>query len=295
LELLRSLVFVPGNRANMLERATGFAADVIMADLEDSVPPDEKGNARDLAAEWVPKLRAMGHRVMVRVNALDTGLIRDDLAAVVGPDLDGVSIGKAETPQDMRDADRLISSLEAAAGMERGHVKIVPWIENARAIVNAYQIAMASDRIIAIAFGAEDYTDDMGLERSDSGEEIYYPRAAVAVAARAARVESLDGPYVRFRDPDGLRQDAGQARKLGFTGKFAIHPAQIDIINELFSPSEAELTYARKVVDAWSQAESQGRGSADLDGRMIDVPVIKRAQNLLALAESIADKLTVKR
>ena len=154
MELLRSLVFVPGNRANMLERATGFAADVIMVDLEDSVPPDEKANARDLAAEWVPKLRAMGHRVMVRVNALDTGLIRDELAAVVGPDLDGVSIGKAETPQDIRDADRLISSLEAAAGIEQGHVKIVPWIENARAIVNAYQIATASERIIAIAFGA---------------------------------------------------------------------------------------------------------------------------------------------
>ena len=295
MELLRSLVFVPGNRANMWERATSFPADGIMVDLEDSVPPDEKVNARNLATEWVPKLRSAGHRVMVRVNALDTGLIRDELAAVVGPDLDGVSIGKAETPQDMRDADILISSLEAAAGMEPGRVKIIPWIENARAIVNAYQIATATDRIIAVAFGAEDYTDDMGLERSDAGEEIYYPRAAVAVAARAARVEALDGPYVLFRDPDGLRQDAGQARKLGLTGKFAIHPAQIDIINEVFSPSEEELAYARKVVEAWNQAETTGRGSADLDGRMIDVPVIKRAQNLLALAESIAEKLTAER
>ena len=295
MELLRSLVFVPGNQANMLERATGFPADVIMVDLEDSVPPDEKANARDMATEWVPKLRAMGHRVMVRVNSLDTGLIRDELAAVVGPDLDGVSIGKAESPQDVRDADILISSLEAAVGLERCRVKIIPWIENARAIVNAYEIATASDRIIAVAFGAEDYTDDMGLERSDTGEEVYYPRAAVAVAARAARVESLDGPYVRFRDPGGLRQDAAQARKLGFTGKFAIHPAQIDIINEVFSPSEAELAYARKLVEAWKQAEANGRGSADLDGRMIDVPVIKRAQNLLGLAESIAGKLTAER
>lgn len=291
MELIRSLVFVPGNRANMLERAKDFPADIIMVDLEDSVPPEEKVNARILAAEWVPKLRALGHRVMVRINSLDTGLTRDELAVVVSPDLAGISLGKAESPQDVRDVHSMLSSLERSAGMEPGQLKIIPWIENARALVDAYQIATASDRIVGVAFGAEDYTDDMGLERTDTGEEIYYPRATVAVAARAARVAALDSPYVRFRDPDGLREDAGQARKLGFTGKFAIHPAQIEVINDVFSPSEEELAYARKVVDAWNQAEAQGRGSADLDGRMIDVPVIKRAENLLALAESITDKL----
>jgi len=295
LELIRSLVFVPGNRANMLERAKEFPADIIMVDLEDSVPPEEKANARNLAIEWVPKLRALGHRVMVRVNSLDTGLTRDELTAVVSPDLAGISLGKVESPQDVRDVASILTSLERSVGIELGQVKIIPWIENARALVGAYQIATASDRIVGIAFGGEDYTDDMGLERTDTGEEIYFPRATVAVAARAARVASLDSPYVLFRNSDGLRADAGQARKLGFTGKFAIHPAQIDIINELFSPSDEELAYAQKVVDAWNEAEAQGRGSADLDGRMIDVPVIKRAQNLLALAESITDKLTADR
>jgi citrate lyase subunit beta/citryl-CoA lyase len=276
----------------MLERAKEFPADIIMVDLEDSVPPEEKVNARNLAIEWVPKLRALGHRVMVRVNSLDTGLTRDELTAVVSPDLAGISLGKVESPQDVRDAASILTSLERSVGIEPGQVKIIPWIENARALVGAYQIATASDRIVGIAFGGEDYTDDMGLERTDTGEEIYFPRATVAVAARAARVASLDSPYVLFRNSDGLRADAGQARKLGFTGKFAIHPAQIDMINELFSPSAEELAYAQKVVDAWNKAETQGRGSADLDGRMIDVPVIKRAQNLLALAESITDKLT---
>ncbi len=295
MELIRSLVFVPGNRANMLERAKEFPADIIMVDLEDSVPPEEKANARNLAIEWVPKLRALGHRVMVRVNSLDTGLTRDELTAVVSPDLAGISLGKVESPQDVRDVASILTSLERSVGIEPGQVKIIPWIENARALVGAYQIATASDRIVGIAFGGEDYTDDMGLERTDTGEEIYFPRATVAVAARAARVASLDSPYVLFRNSDGLRADAGQARKLGFTGKFAIHPAQIDIINELFSPSDEELAYAQKVVDAWNEAEAQGRGSADLDGRMIDVPVIKRAQNLLALAESITDKLTADR
>ena len=295
MELIRSLVFVPGNRANMLERAKEFPADIIMVDLEDSVPPEEKVNARNLAIEWVPKLRALGHRVLVRVNSLDTGLTRDELTAVVSPDLAGISLGKVESPQDVRDVASILMSLERSVGIEPGQVKIIPWIENARALVGAYQIATASDRIVGIAFGGEDYTDDMGLERTDTGEEIYFPRATVAVAARAARVASLDSPYVLFRNSDGLRADAGQARKLGFTGKFAIHPAQIDIINELFSPSDEELAYAQKVVDAWNEAETQGRGSADLDGRMIDVPVIKRAQNLLALAESITDKLTADR
>ena len=295
MELIRSLVFVPGNRANMLERAKEFPADIIMVDLEDSVPPEEKVNARNLAIEWVPKLRALGHRVMVRVNSLDTGLTRDELTAVVSPDLAGISLGKVESPQDVRDVASILTSLERSVGIEPGQVKIIPWIENARALVGAYLIATATDRIVGIAFGGEDYTDDMGLERTDTGEEIYFPRATVAVAARAARVASLDSPYVLFRNSDGLRADAGQARKLGFTGKFAIHPAQIDIINELFSPSDEELAYAQKVVDAWNEAEAQGRGSADLDGRMIDVPVIKRAQNLLALAESITDKLTADR
>ena len=295
MELIRSLVFVPGNRANMLERAKEFPADIIMVDLEDSVPPEEKVNARNLAIEWVPELRALGHRVMVRVNSLDTGLTRDELMAVVNPDLAGISLGKVESPQDVRDVASILTSLERSVGIEPGQVKIIPWIENARALVGAYQIATASDRIVGIAFGGEDYTDDMGLERTDTGEEIYFPRATVAVAARAARVASLDSPYVLFRNSDGLRADAGQARKLGFIGKFAIHPAQIDIINELFSPSDEELAYAQKVVDAWNEAEAQGRGSADLDGRMIDVPVIKRAQNLLALAESITDKLMVDR
>ena len=292
MELLRSLIFVPGNRANMLERALSFKADVIMVDLEDSVPPGEKATAREVAREWVPKLRQAGQRVMVRVNSLDTGLTKDELAAVISPDLHGISLGKVETPDDVRDTDRMITAMESAAGMDAGQVKLIPWIENARAVMSAHQLAAASPRIIGIAFGAEDYTDDMGVERTDSGEEVYFARATVAVAARAAEVASLDSPFVAFRDHEGLEQDARQGRRLGYTGKFAIHPDQLDGINKVFSPSAEEVDYARKVMDAWDEAESQGRGSADLDGRMIDVPVVKRARNLLALAEAMRTQTT---
>lgn len=287
MNLFRSVIFVPGNRPNMLDRALAFDADVILVDLEDSVPPAEKAGARNLAREWVPRLGRKGRRVMVRVNSLDTGLTRDELAAVIGPGLDGISIGKVESVWDIREADRIITALEPAAGLAQGRIKLVPWIENARAVMAAQQIAAVSPRVVAIAFGAEDYTNDMGIQRTDTGEEVYFPRAVVPVAARAASVASLDSPFVRFRDPEGLRRDAEMSRRLGYTGKFAIHPDQLEIINEVFSPSAEEVEYARRVVEACRRAEAEGRGSVDLDGRMVDVPVLKRAQNLLALAEAI--------
>ena len=290
MNLLRSVIFVPGNRPNMLERALDFTADVVMVDLEDSVPPAEKANAREIAREWVPKLRRHGRRVMVRVNSLDTGLTHDELAAVICPDLSGISIGKAESVWHLRDADRIITTLESAAGLEAGHVKLIPWIENARAVMSARDMAGASSRIVAIAFGAEDYTDDMGVQRTDTGEEVQFPRSMVAVAARAANVGSLDSPFVKFRDADGLRQDTQVARQMGYTGKFAIHPDQIDVINQTFSPSPEEVEYARQVVAAWDLAEAEGRGSVALEGRMIDVPVVRRAQSLLVAAEAIQSR-----
>lgn len=287
MELIRSLIFVPGNRANMLERARSFNADIIMVDLEDSVPPAEKANAKDLATEWVPVLRAEGQRVMVRVNSLDTGLTRTELEAVVSQHLYGVSLGKVESVWNIKDVDRVLTALEPAAGIQPGSIKIIPWIESAKAVWGAREIAESSPRIVAIAFGAEDFTNDMGTERTDAGEEVSVPRAMVPVAAKAGDVASLDSPYVNFQDRDGLRRDAKRGRQMGFTGKFAIHPSQLDTINEVFSPSEEEIEYARRVMEAWEQAESGGRGSLALDGRMVDVPVVKRAQNLLALAEAI--------
>ena len=285
--LLRSVIFVPGNRPNMLERALSFDADIVMVDLEDSVPPAEKANARESAREWVPKLHRSGRRVMVRVNSLDTGLTGEEAAAVVGPDLYGLSIGKTESVWDIRETDRIIAAAESSAGLEPGQMKLIPWIENAKAVMAGQEIAEASRRVVAIAFGAEDYTNDMGIRRTDTGQEVCFPRATVPVAARAAGVASLDSPFVLFRDPDGLRKDCQAARQLGYTGKFAIHPAQLEIINETFGPSPEEVDYALRVVEAWNQAEAEGRGSVALDGRMIDVPVLKRARNLLSLAEAI--------
>ena len=290
MDLLRSLIFVPGNRRDMLEKAQDFNADVIVADLEDSVPPAEKLNARRIVKEMGPTLSARGLKVMVRLNSLDTGLTWDELSAVIGRHLYGISVGKVESAWDIREYDRLTSWLEQEAGLEQGQLKFIPWIESSRAVMRAYEIATASPRVVAMAFGAEDYTHDMSIKRTDAGEEVYFPRAMVALGARASGVAALDSPYVRYRDQEGLKLDIEVGIKLGFKGKFAIHPAQLDIINDMFSPRPDEVEYARQVVAAWDQAEAGGKGSTSMDGTMIDVPVVKRARNLLALADAIAQR-----
>ena len=288
MEAMRSLIFVPGNRRDMLEKARDFDADALMVDLEDSVPEAAKLDARQIVGDVASTLSRRGRRLMVRVNSMDTGYTRDDLAAVIGPHLYGVSVGKVVSASDMEEYQRMISVLEKKADLDSGHVKLIPWIENARAVLGAHEIAVASPRVVALAFGPEDYTDDMGVQRTDMGQEVYLPRALVAIAARAAGVAALDGPYVKYLDEDGLRADVEVALKLGYRGKFAIHPAQLDAINRMFSPLLEDVEYARRVVEAWDQAEAVGRGSTSLDGRMIDVPVVKRARSLLALADAIA-------
>ena len=288
MELLRSLIFVPGNRIDMLEKARDFEADAIVPDLEDSVPPDEKLNARRIVKGLAPGLSSSGKKVLVRVNSLDTGLTQDELSDVVGPHLYGVSLGKVESPWEIHEFGKMASTVEAKAGLRSGHIKLIPWIENARGVIKAYDIASASERIIGVAFGPEDLTDDMGVRRTDTGEEVHFARAYVATAARAARVTALDGPYARYKDQEGLGEDIKQALKLGYKGKFAIHPAQLSLINSMFSPSREDIEYARKVVHAWGEAEASGKGSTSLDGHMIDVPVVRRARNLLALAEEIS-------
>ena len=285
--VLRSPLFVPGNRPDMLEKALGLAPDAYVPDLEDSVPAEEKENARSVTASLLSRLAEAGPLVIPRVNSLESGLMEEDLAAVVGPHIFGVSVGKVGSGQDIERISSIIEGLEQQAGIEPGHVMLVPWIESASAVRNAYEICSASARIAGVAFGAEDYTNDMGIERTEEDSEIAYPRSVVCVAARAAGVQAFDTPYFSFRDPEGLRRDARVARSFGFRGKFAIHPAQIDIINQAFSPSPAEIEHARRVVAAFEEAELSGRGATSLDGKLIDVPVVKRARNLLESAGGV--------
>ncbi len=294
---LRCPLFIPGNRTDMLSKAGRYSPSAYMPDLEDSVPSANKVEARKVTADALSSLFGFGKPVVPRVNALSTGLTKNDLEAVVGPFIVGISIGKVKTDNDIAVVDGMLSDLEVDRGIEAGSIGILPWLETASAIVNAYAICNASERVKWVAFGAEDFSADMGISRAvdledpsvknieDYGEaSLLYARSAVAVAARAADVEALDTPYVKFRDPDGLRSEADLARRLGYRGKFAIHPAQIEVIDGVFSPTDQELERAKRVLNAARSAELEGHGSASLDGEMIDAPVVARAKNVLARA-----------
>ena len=289
MQLLRSLLFVPGNRANMLEKAVGLKPDAVVPDMEDSVPMAEKANAREMVACFLPSLAEAGHQIIPRVNSLHTGLMEDDLAAIVGPQIAGVSVGKVGSANDVRQIADAVGRLEIAAGITFGCTALVLWVETASAIVNAFSISKASKRVIAVAFGGEDLTNDMAIPRTESEEEIAHPRSVVAVSARAAGVFALETPYFNYKDEEGLRRNSTASRNLGFRGRFAIHPAQIEGINASYMPSEDEIEEARRVVVAFDEAEGRGSAATSLDGMVIDVPVVERARKVLAVAKSTSD------
>ena len=288
MELFRSLLFVPGNRSDMLEKASTADADILVPDMEDSVPDNEKLNARNLISEKLSTLSGKKQSIIPRVNALDTGLTFDDIRAVVSNNTYGISVGKIESNWDINEVSKILSQIETEKSLEPGSIKIIAWIESASAIMNVNSIATASKRMLGIAFGAEDFTNDMGIQRSESGVEVLYPRSVVAIAAKAAGITAIDTPYVNFRDNDGLEEEIKNVLPLGFKAKFAIHPGQLQSINKLFSPSEEAVEYAKKVIEVFEEAERNGSGATSLDGKMIDVPVVKRARNLLELANKMS-------
>ena len=269
----------------MLDKATGLKPDAVVPDMEDSVPRGEKQNARSLVASYLRTLAEAGHRVIPRVNALNTGLMEDDLRAVIGPYVYGVSVGKVGSAAEVRRVADAIGRMEVEAGIPFGSVAVVPWVETARAVVHAHAICTASKRVTAVAFGGEDLTNDMGIQRTKSEREVEYPRRVAAVAARAAHVLALDTPYFNYRDTDGLKRNSVESRNLGFQGRFAIHPSQIETINAAYSPSAAEVEQARRVVAAFEEAERRGSAATSLDGMVIDVPVVERARKTIDAAK----------
>jgi citrate lyase subunit beta/citryl-CoA lyase len=298
MDLLRSLMFVPGHRQRMVQRALGLsefaptALDVAILDLEDGVPPDEKDRARAAIAS-VLGLRSNGEGPAryVRVNR-DSGARDADLAAVLRSGLDGIVAPKIDHPDEVASLARDLDEREEAAGMARGSIRIVPSVESARGLLEAPAIAARSDRVIALLFGAEDFARDLGLpaEREAEAAELVYARSAVVVAAVAARRQAIDGIWPDVTDEKGLRRDATQARRLGFTGKSLIHPGQIDTINEVFSPSAAEVSYSRRVVEAFDEAQAKGLGAVALDGKLLDHPIVERARRTLSLHDAVSRK-----
>jgi citrate lyase subunit beta/citryl-CoA lyase len=288
--LHRSLLFVPGSRADMLEKAGRFAADVLCLDLEESVLPKDKEHARGLVHAAVGWLSNAGKTVQVRVNSIESGLTRDDLATVVQAGLAGVLLAKTQEPQDVRDVDVLLREQELAREIRPGTIELIVAVESARALLRCEEISRASTRLTGLMLGGEDFAFDMGVPRTKRGRELDHARAVVATCARAARLVALDTPWTDIQDIEGLEKDARRARGVGFSGKYLIHPSHIEPAHQVFSPSEEEVANARAVLAAWEEAQAQGRGAVQLDGRMVDGPIAERARRVLEMAEAIGQR-----
>ena len=287
MEPLRTLLSVPGNRPGMIQKALDLPADVIILDLEDSVPLSEKPSARDTVRQSVVQMAQAGQRIFVRINSLASGIAHDDLEAIIVPGIGGINQPKPSSAADVKEVAAAIERLESERGIETGHINILPWVETASGILNAYDIATASPRVTGIIFGAEDFALDTGMLRTEEGGELLFPRTMVVIAARAAGIGAIDTPYNNFKDEAGLVREAKLARGLGFDGKFLIHPGQIEPVNRIFTPSEEEVKRARAIVDAFEAAEAEGIGATSLDGKMIDTPIAGQARRLLELAAAI--------
>ena len=283
----RSMLFLPGNNPNMLINGNCLGADSVIFDLEDAVSPDEKDAARILVRNTMRYMDFRGCEIIVRINSIDTPYWQKDLDAILpyGPGL--ILLPKTGSAADVLAADQYMTQVEEKLGMATGTVGLMPLIETAMGVENAFAIASATGRVKALFLGAEDLTADLQCKRTKEGREIEYARTRLVMAARAAGVDVYDTPFTDVNDDEGIEVDALLAKSLGFSGKASISPRHVDVINRVFSPTMAEIDYAYEVMEAIALAKQQGKGAIALRGKMIDAPIVMRAQRTIAMAQAL--------
>jgi len=283
---LRSFLFAPGNHARRVEKALSLAADAVILDLEDAVAIAEKPATRGLVAATFGRPRS--GLLYVRVNAADTEFCYGDLAAIIGPGLDGVILPKVESAAALATIDWLVAQLERERGLAQGAIDLIPIIETARGLRQIDAILGAGTRVRRAAFGAGDFTLDTNMLWSRGEAELAPVRSAIVAASRAAGIEApLDTVWVDLADETGLEASTKTALAFGFQGKMCIHPNQLAIVNRVFTPSEAEIGFAERVVAAFAAAEAAGSAAVQLDGKFIDYPIVYRAQRVLDTVAAI--------
>lgn len=279
----RSLLFIPGNSPSMILNGSVFGADSVIFDLEDAVSPAEKDAARILVRNGIKTLDYNFLETIVRINSIQTTFWQKDLATVIPVNPDAILVPKVESAKDIHKVTNYLVNLEK----ESNRTKIIGLIETALGVENAYEIAQASERVTALFLGAEDLTADIGAKRTKEGQEIFYSRSRIIIAAKAAGIAAIDTPFTDVNDDQGLVADTILARDLGFDGKAVISPRHIDLVNEIFTPTEEEVEYAQKVMAVITRAQKEGKGAVALDGKMIDAPIVERAKRVLSLAEKL--------
>jgi len=288
--LNRSALFVPGNRPERVDKAMSTAADLVIIDLEDAVPVAEKVAVRAVVREKLEQHR--DRQLMVRVNALDSGLTEGDLAGIVGPGLDVIMLPKVQSAVDVKKMATLMLAAEETAGIEAGKLGLVALIETALGVENAFTIATAltdPPRMRTLAFGAADFSLDMGIRISKTGEELAFARARIALGCRAAGIDPpIDTPFmIDLKDREAFEADVKRGQILGFGGKLCIHPNQVDFCNRSFAPSNKEITFAARIVAAFETAEANGQAAIQVDGKFVDYPVVAQSRRILEIADQI--------
>lgn len=283
--LRRTMMFVPGANAAMLRDAPLYGADSVMFDLEDAVSLNEKDSARTLVHFALKTFDYSAIETVVRINGLDTvGAL--DIEAMVLAGVNVIRLPKTETAQDIIDVAAVITQVEEENDLPVGTTKMMAAIESAEGVLNARDIATASDRLIGIALGAEDYVTNMKTRRYPDGQELLFARSMILHAARAAGIAAIDTVFSDINDTDGFIAETTRIKQLGFDGKSVINPRQIPLVNGIYAPSKTEIQQAKEVIWAIREAESKGSGVISLNGKMVDKPIVERAERVIALAKA---------
>lgn len=277
---------MPGSDRRKIEKAATLGADCICMDLEDGTALSKKAEARRVIAQSMREIDFGASERCIRINSVGSGFEKDDLAAALECRPDSIVLPKVEAPEHVQWLSSEIEAYELAHGLPLGGIRILIGVETARGILNLKEIASADKRLDAIIFGAEDFAASVGATRSRNGWEVLYARSAVVVACAANDLQAIDMVFIDFKDPVNLRIEAAQGAAMGFSGKQIIHPSQVHPVQDAFTPNDDAIAYARRVVETFEAHQKEGRGAYELDGKMIDMPLLKAAQNVLARAQA---------
>ena len=285
-QLRRTLLYVPGNSPAMLQNAHIYGSDCLVFDLEDAVSVAEKDAARQLVYGALTSLDFGNCEMIVRINDYTTEVGRQDIVQMVKTQKAVLRLPKAESAADIEACDALITKAEEACGAQKGSTRIMASLETAIGVLNAREIACASPRLIGISLGAEDFVTDLKTTRSPHGTELLFARSSIVLAARAAGINAIDTAYTDVDNDEGFLQETLLIKQLGFDGKSVINPKQIGPVHSVFTPTQKEIEHSLDILEAIRQANERGSGVASLNGKMIDKPIVTRAQHMLQLAEA---------
>jgi citrate lyase beta subunit len=277
---------MPGDDRRKIEKSTTLGVDCVCMDMEDGVAITHKAEARAVIAQAMKDLDFGNTERCIRINSVGSGFEKYDLAAAVATNPDAIVVPKIETVQQLRSISEYIEMYELASKMNTGSIRMLVGVETAKGILNLKEIAEADRRLDAIIFGAEDYAASIGATRTKESTEVLYARSAVVTACAANDLQAIDMVYIDFRDIEGLRAEAEAGARLGFSGKQIIHPNQVEAVQQAFTPSDEAIEYAQRVVATFAASQREGRGAFALDGKMIDMPLLKNAQKVLGRARA---------